>query len=103
MTRTESTDTATVTKKRQRTKLPRQWRVLLLNDDYTTMDFVVSILEQVFRRTPAEAMQIMLQVHRTGRGVAGTYAKQIAEVKLAETHARAQAAGFPLRGTLEEE
>lgn len=86
-----------------KTKRPKFYRVVLLNDDYTTMDFVVAVLESVFSKTPAEAVQVMLQVHRAGSGVAGIYSKQIAEAKIAQVHKRARSEGFPLRCLIEEE
>lgn len=92
----------TVTRERVRTKRPRLYKVLLLNDDYTSMDFVVSILETIFKKSPAEAVQIMLQVHNDGRGLCGMYAKQIAEAKVELVHKRARAEGFPLRCMMEE-
>jgi len=89
-------------KERPRTKRPPRFNVVLLNDDYTTMDFVVEILEDVFRRSPAEAVQVMLRVHEEGRGVAGTYPLDVAETKVLAVHERARRAGFPLRAGLEE-
>ncbi|RIL06838.1 MAG: ATP-dependent Clp protease adapter ClpS [Proteobacteria bacterium] len=94
--------TETVTRGKTRTKLPKQYKVILVNDDYTTMDFVVSILETVFSKSPAEAVQIMLKVHNQGQGVCGIFAKQIAETKVNLVHQRARAAEFPLRCTMEE-
>jgi ATP-dependent Clp protease adaptor protein ClpS len=94
-----------VTSKRTREKvaLPKQYKVYLLNDDYTTMDFVVSVLEGVFKKTPAEAVQIMLTVHKSGQGLCGIFPKQIAEAKVHTVHERARSAGFPLRCTMEED
>ena len=97
-----STGTETVQKERSRTKTPKMYKVILLNDDYTSMDFVVSILEGIFQKSPAEAVQIMLQVHNQGRGVCGLYPKQIAEAKIAQVHDRARSYGFPLRCVMEE-
>ena len=99
-----NTGSGVKTKEKQgvRTKEPRLYNVVLLNDDYTTMDFVVSVLESVFGKCPAEAVQIMLQVHRTGKGVAGVYARQIAEAKVAQVHKRARAEGFPLKCSIED-
>lgn len=87
---------------RIKVKKPRQYKVILLNDDFTTMDFVVQILEGVFMKSPSEAVQIMLQVHHQGKGVCGIYPKQIAEAKSELVHKRAQAEGFPLRCVIEE-
>jgi ATP-dependent Clp protease adaptor protein ClpS len=81
---------------------PRLFRVLLHNDDYTTMNFVVGILMQVFSKTGDEAAAIMLAVHRRGVGQCGVYPLEMAETKVADVHRRARAAGFPLRCTLEE-
>ena len=94
--------TETISKEKVRLKHPKEYKVLLLNDDYTTMDFVVSVLEGIFKKTPAEAMQIMLHVHRRGHGVAGIYTKEIAEAKVEMVHAKAADAGYPLRCTIEE-
>jgi ATP-dependent Clp protease adaptor protein ClpS len=82
---------------------PRRYRVLLHNDDYTTMEFVVEILISVFRKMPDEAAAIMLAVHREGLGSCGVYTEEIAEIKVAQVHERARKAGFPLRCSMEEE
>lgn len=81
---------------------PRQYKVILLNDDYTTMDFVVHVLESVFQKSPAEAYRIMMQVHRNGRGIAGVYSWEVAETKADTVASLASAAGFPLRAAIEE-
>ena len=93
----------TLVKKREKTVHPKQYRVILLNDDYTSMDFVVSVLETIFRKSPAEAVQVMLAVHKKGSGLAGIYTKEIAEAKIEAVHNRAKDSGFPLRCTLEPE
>ncbi len=88
---------------RQKTKQPTLYKVLLLNDDYTTMEFVIQILEGIFHKTPSEAYRIMMQVHTEGRGICGAYNYDVAETKVATTQELAQKAGFPLQATLEEE
>lgn len=84
------------------TRRPELYRVVLLNDDYTTMEFVVEILETVFDKSPAEAHRIMMHVHTRGVGVCGVYTYDIAETKVARVRETARAAGFPLRADLEE-
>jgi ATP-dependent Clp protease adaptor protein ClpS len=90
-------------KTRVRAKQPHLYKVFLLNDDYTTMEFVVFVLEKVFHKSAAEATQIMLHVHRKGVGLAGLYTKEIAETKVAEVHERARANEFPLKCLMERE
>jgi ATP-dependent Clp protease adaptor protein ClpS len=82
---------------------PTLYKVLLHNDDYTTMDFVVEVLETIFLKSPAEAFRIMIQVHTQGRGLCGLYPFEIAETKVETVHDLAQSNGFPLRASLEEE
>ncbi len=77
------------------------FRVLLLNDDYTPMDFVVRILREIFHKESSEAERIMLNVHRKGCGLCGVYPYEIAETRVARVHARASAAGYPLRCRME--
>lgn len=77
------------------------FKVLLLNDHYTTMEFVVLVLEQVFHKTAEEAVQIMLAVHEAGRGVAGQYPKEVAETKIAIVRHLARKDGFPLQCVME--
>lgn len=84
-------------------KVPRRYKVLLHNDDYTTMEFVVETLERVFSKSPAEAYRIMMQVHVNGLGVCGAYPYEIAETRVALVHERARARGYPLRASMEEE
>lgn len=92
----ERTDTV---KKEKRTP---PYRVLLMNDDYTPMDFVVDVLGDIFGKSEEEAVQIMLKVHVEGAGLAGVYPFEIAETKVEEVHERARAEGHPLRATMEE-
>jgi ATP-dependent Clp protease adaptor protein ClpS len=86
----------------QAVKRPILFRVVLHNDDYTTMEFVVQLLETVFLMHPAEAYRVMLQVHREGRGVCGVYPYEIAETKVTQVHSLARERGFPLRASVEE-
>jgi len=81
---------------------PPLYRVLIHNDDYTSMEFVVFILETVFGRSESEALQIMLKVHNEGVGVAGLYTYEIAEMKVVRVTSIAQANEFPLLCTIEE-
>lgn len=81
---------------------PAQYKVLLHNDNYTTMEFVVQILMDIFRKHAEEATQIMLAIHKNGLGLCGIYPLEIAETKVVQVRHRAQEAGFPLRCTLEE-
>ncbi len=80
---------------------PSMHKVLLHNDHYTTMEFVVDILESIFSKPEAEAVRIMLNVHEKGVGVAGVYTADIAETKVASVHSRAQEQGFPLKCSVE--
>jgi ATP-dependent Clp protease adaptor protein ClpS len=82
---------------------PPMYRVLLLNDDYTTMDFVVDILKMVFNKSEEEAVRIMINVHRKGVGVCGVYTYEIAETKVDTVHAIAMEHGFPLKCTMEKD
>lgn len=82
---------------------PRKYKVLLHNDDYTTMDFVVEVLVRVFRRNEAQATAIMLSVHNNGYGVCGTFTAEVAETKVDLVHRLAKTAGFPLRCSMEGE
>lgn len=90
-------------KERHETKTPSLYKVFLLNDDYTTMDFVIHILEEVFHKPLVEATQIMLHVHKNGRGLAGVYTKEIAETKIDTVHTVARKSGFPLKCGMEKE
>ncbi len=96
------TDVEILERPQERVKEPQLYRVILHNDDYTTMDFVVEVLEGIFHKTPAEAYRIMLTVHLEGRGAAGVYPHEVAETKLDAVHEAARANGFPLRASLEE-
>jgi ATP-dependent Clp protease adaptor protein ClpS len=85
-----------------KTKTPKKYKVIILNDDYTPMDFVVAVLEQIFKLSPAESVKIMLEVHKKGSGLCGIFTKQIAETKISQVHTRAASMGYPLKCTMEE-
>ena len=90
-------------KTRKKTKEPSMYKVLLLNDDYTTMDFVVEVLRFVFHKSVMDATQIMLNVHRNGFGLCGIYPFEVAETKVNTVEALAREKGFPLKCTIERE
>ncbi len=100
---TPGSDTAVRTRKQTRLEPPKQYKVLLHNDHYTTMEFVVSILELVFHKSAMESVVIMLNVHEEGIGMAGVYTKEIAETKISTVHNMAREAGYPLRCSIEPE
>ncbi len=91
------------TQRQKKAARPRRAKVLLHNDDFTSMDFVVRVLTSQFHKPPAEAMQVMLEVHYKGVGVAGTYPQEVAETKVVQVTAWARAEGMPLLLTLEAE
>ena len=91
------------TASRAKARRPRRWRVLLHNDDFTNMEFVVRVLTEHFAKPPAEATQIMLEVHHKGVGAAGVYPRDVAETKVAEVTAEARGWGMPLLLTVEPE
>ena len=82
---------------------PDLFKVVLLNDDYTTMDFVVEVLESIFHKQPAEAHRIMMMVHTQGKGLCGLYPFEVAETKVETVIGRARENGFPLRAAMEPE
>src|SRR3954470_19157694 len=86
----------------EKPKEPSLHGVVLLNDDYTPMQFVTDVLESVFQKSPAEAYRIMMQVHLNGRGLAGVYPWEVAETKADTVVSRAREAGYPLQATIEE-
>ena len=91
------------TEERQEVLTPSLYKVFLINDDYTTMDFVIHVLEKVFHKPPVEATQIMLHVHKNGKGLAGVYMREIAETKISTVDELARQNGFPLKCTMEKE
>lgn len=90
-------------KERPKTKKPRLYRVLMHNDDYTTQEFVVEVLRRVFAYNTAQAVQLMLLVHKSGLGVVGVYTREIAETKVNQTTQLARNHGHPLKCTMEPE
>jgi Uncharacterized conserved protein len=99
---TRRDETGLLEREKEREKTPDLWNVILLNDDYTTMEFVVEVLEGIFHKSPAEAFRIMMKVHVEGRGIAGAYPFEIAETKAEAVHDAARGAGYPLRTSVEE-
>lgn len=87
---------------RPRLQEPRLYRVVLHNDDYTTMDFVVKVVMAVFHKPAAEATRIMLDVHRKGHGIVGVYTRDIALTRVSQVHEMARQGEFPLRASCEE-
>lgn len=86
-----------------RIETPKMYRVLLLNDDYTPMDFVILVLKRFFGKTDDEATRIMMDVHKQGSGTAGVYTLEVAEMKVMQTNQFAQSNQYPLKSTFEEE
>jgi ATP-dependent Clp protease adaptor protein ClpS len=84
-----------------KTQEPRLYKVLLHNDDYTSMEFVIAILETIFHKSPHDATKIMLNVHNEGVGIAGVYTREICETKIAVVHQLAEKNEFPLRCSME--
>ena len=97
------TDGQLLERTKQETKKPEMFKVLLLNDDYTTMDFVVEVLESIFHKQPAEAYRIMMMVHTQGKGLCGMYPHEVAETKVATVIEMARSSGFPLLAAMEPE
>jgi ATP-dependent Clp protease adaptor protein ClpS len=88
---------------KQKIQEPKRWKVVLLNDDTTPMEFVVGILTEIFKHTQETAKEITLEIHNTGSGIAGVYSFEIAEVKAVEATQLARSNGFPLQIKMEEE
>lgn len=86
-----------------KTKRPPKYKVILLNDDYTPMDFVVVVLEQIFRKPHQEALDVMLEIHHKGAGLAGVYTRDVAETKVDQVIEYARINEYPLQCTLEPE
>ena len=99
---TES-DTQTIDRSTTREERPPMYKVLLHNDDYTTMEFVIEILVTVFGKSLEKATQIMLNVHNRGKETCGIYPREIAETNVQTVHNLATSKGFPLKSTMEKE
>jgi ATP-dependent Clp protease adaptor protein ClpS len=99
----QRTDGELLERTNQETKKPELYKVVLLNDDYTTMDFVVEVLESIFHKQSAEAFRIMMMVHTQGKGLCGVYPHEVAETKVQAVLDAAREHGFPLRAAMEPE
>ena len=84
-------------------KYPKKYKVFLLNDDYTSMDFVIDILMSIFHKSYEDAQRIMLEVHEKEKGLCGVYSYEVAETKVMQVKRKAKDNGFPLRAMMEEE
>ena len=100
--RQDQTDGAVKERTDTKKQDPTLYKVVLLNDDYTPMEFVIHVLESIFQKSPAEAYRIMMQVHLNGSGVAGIYPWEVAETKADKVMSLASEAGHPLKATIQE-
>ena len=96
-------DEKTLTREKSKTKRPRMWKVVMHNDDYTTMEFVLEVLTMHFNKNSAEATHVMLQVHYKGSGIAGVYTRDLADSKIMTVLKEARKSGMPLKLTAEPE
>jgi ATP-dependent Clp protease adaptor protein ClpS len=99
----DTPETGVVVKSKPKTKKPAMYKVLMLNDDYTPMEFVVHVLERFFSKTREEATRIMLHVHRRGVGICGVYTYEVAETKVTQVIDFARSHQHPLQCTLEKD
>ncbi|WP_457554213.1 ATP-dependent Clp protease adapter ClpS [Desulfobacula sp.] len=102
MTATDSKTKESISSK-SKNDLPPLYKVILHNDDYTSMEFVVEILSSVFGKSLEKATQMMLNIHNKGKEICGIYPRQIAETKIQTVHNLARSKGFPLKSTMEKE
>lgn len=100
---TDTIHTYTEVLEKQEVKEPESYKVILHNDDITTMEFVVDLLCRVFHKSPDDAYEIMMTVHNTGRGLCGIFTQEVAEAKVHIVHKDARMAGFPLQCTMEKD
>jgi len=98
----DQTGGAVKEKAHEEIKEPALYNVVLLNDDYTPMQFVIDVLETLFQKSPSEAYRVMMQVHLSGRGIAGVYSWEVAETKVESLVSLAREAGHPLQATIED-
>ena len=96
-------DGDTILETRKKVKQPKLYRVIMLNDDYTSMEFVVFVLQEVFLKSTTEAESLMMSIHLNGSGVAGVFTREIAETKIAQVTELAKLNEFPLKCIMEEE
>lgn len=97
------TDTGVITRTRPKTKKPSMYKVLLLNDDYTPMDFVVHVLQKFFKKDASEAAKIMLHVHQKGVGICGVFSLEVAETKATQVVSYAREYEHPLQCSIEKD
>lgn len=102
MGKDSSPESGLLTRTDEKIREPKLYKVLLHNDHYTTMDFVVEVLVNVFHKTASEATKIMMEVHNKGMGIAGVYTYDIAMTKIEAVHTLAKSSGYPLRCSAEE-
>lgn len=100
---TVDTDVKIDEKIKQKINEPKRWKVILLNDDLTPIDFVIEILINIFKHTQETAKEITMEIHNNGSGIAGVYSFEIAEIRAVETTTLARSNGFPLQVKMEEE
>jgi len=93
----DDADTGVVTRTRPRTKKPSNYKVLMLNDDYTPMEFVVVVIQEFFNKDRETATQIMLKIHLDGKGICGVYSRDVAATKVEQVQEAARQAGHPLQ------
>ena len=98
----DQTDQAVRERVDEQHKEPTLHKVVLLNDDYTPMQFVIDVLETLFQKSPSESYRVMMQVHHNGRGIAGVYPWEVAETKVESLRGLAREAGHPLQATIED-
>jgi ATP-dependent Clp protease adaptor protein ClpS len=97
-----NTDIKIDEKVKQKVQEPKNWKVIMLNDDHTPMDFVITLLVEIFKHTQETAKDITMEIHNTGSGIAGVYSFEIAEVKAVEATTLARSNGFPLQIKMDE-